>query len=218
MPALAGRTSLGTTTSAEIEAAGGRRVFLDPKHPSCRIWAEAAAGASSKRPLTWEDEANSPRPFAAVAPVRIRYGVPAHLGIDLRALRFATDLRRPYDAGGLLVRVAWIEIGSGCDLHHPYRLRPNEASPSFVIGPLDRGSASTRLTSSTATEGRDERATCHRSRPWQRRSSPSPRRSHTSVTDVGGVAEAGGVKTLVPSHLFPSAHSLVSDARWKRRA
>ena len=75
MRALAGRTSLGTTASAEIDAAGGRRAFLDSKHPSCRIWAEAAAGASSKRPLTWEGEARSPRPFTAVAPVRIRYGV-----------------------------------------------------------------------------------------------------------------------------------------------
>jgi ribonuclease BN (tRNA processing enzyme) len=43
-------------------------------------------------------------------------------------------------------------------------------------------------------------------------------KSHTSVTDVGGVAEAAGVKTLVLSHLVPSAHSLVSDARWRRRA
>ena len=44
------------------------------------------------------------------------------------------------------------------------------------------------------------------------------RDSHTSVTDVGGVAERAGVGTLVLSHLFPAAHSDVSPSRWRRLA
>ncbi|HWU20954.1 MAG TPA: MBL fold metallo-hydrolase [Nocardioides sp.] len=44
------------------------------------------------------------------------------------------------------------------------------------------------------------------------------KQSHTSVADVGKVAEAAGVETLVLSHLVPSAHSIVSDARWRKRA
>ncbi len=44
------------------------------------------------------------------------------------------------------------------------------------------------------------------------------KQSHTSVADVGAVAEQAGVDTLVLSHLVPAAHALVSDARWRRRA
>ncbi|GAB3866751.1 MBL fold metallo-hydrolase [Nocardioides maradonensis] len=44
------------------------------------------------------------------------------------------------------------------------------------------------------------------------------KQSHTSVADVGKVAEAAGVETLVLSHLVPAAHAIVSDARWRRRA
>lgn len=43
-------------------------------------------------------------------------------------------------------------------------------------------------------------------------------KSHTSIADVGAVAEQAGVDTLVLSHLVPAAHSIVSDGRWKRRA
>jgi ribonuclease BN (tRNA processing enzyme) len=44
------------------------------------------------------------------------------------------------------------------------------------------------------------------------------RASHTSVADVGKVAEAAGVDTLVLTHFVPSAHAVVSPARWRRRA
>lgn len=44
------------------------------------------------------------------------------------------------------------------------------------------------------------------------------KQSHTSVADVGAVAEAAGVDTLVLSHLVPAAHSIVSTGRWRRRA
>ncbi|MGN6723398.1 MAG: MBL fold metallo-hydrolase, partial [Marmoricola sp.] len=44
------------------------------------------------------------------------------------------------------------------------------------------------------------------------------RSSHTSVTDVGGVAERAGVGTLVLSHLVPAAHSIVSPSSWRRQA
>lgn len=44
------------------------------------------------------------------------------------------------------------------------------------------------------------------------------KQSHTSVADVGKVAQAAGVETLVLSHLVPAAHAIVSDARWRKRA
>ena len=41
--------------------------------------------------------------------------------------------------------------------------------------------------------------------------------SHTDVNEVGGVAQAAGVKTLVLSHLVP-ATTLLPDAGWKAKA
>lgn len=42
--------------------------------------------------------------------------------------------------------------------------------------------------------------------------------SHTSVDEVGAVAEAAGVRTLVLSHLVPADITAVSAEEWERRA
>ncbi len=44
------------------------------------------------------------------------------------------------------------------------------------------------------------------------------RSSHTSLTDVGAIAQRAQVSTLVLSHLVPSNPELVRDGRWRSRA
>lgn len=42
--------------------------------------------------------------------------------------------------------------------------------------------------------------------------------SHTNVDEVGAVAEAAGVRTLVLNHLVPGDPAEVNDGQWRRRA